>query len=401
MKRPSRRLLHLLLAGLAVGGVGLWIGLVVSRAGTPEVWRRDWYCLYAAGRAFRLGGAEGLYVSQCAEGYFWLYPPYVLYPYAVLSHLTPAAMYALVVVEILAATGLALHFLRRGLIPASPDRFRTLALLVVGSAAFNGTVVTGQHSALLTAALAGALWASSRDMPVATGLFLGVLGLKPNWVIVVVAWLLVTRRWRELGAMAAVGGVMMVSTLPMGLDVWREYFSETPRVIRGFLDTGSGQPLRKLITFEAFARSTVGRVSPAAAQVGWIGLEVLAAAGALVAWVRSRSSADQLAMLVLVLVAANVYVVFYDALALAIPAAVWWMGRDRYPPPLWRLVGGAAGGLWVWQWIHLYVPGAADLPSLSGLFLAIWIGAEALRVMTAVPDAAPAGPAPDASRIAG
>ncbi|MGD8495452.1 MAG: glycosyltransferase family 87 protein [Gemmatimonadales bacterium] len=385
-RRPlSRRALHLLLAALAVAGVGLWIGFVVSRAGMPELWRRDWYCLYAAGRAFRTGGAGGLYAGQCAAGYFWLYPPYLLYPYALLSHLTPTSTYALVVVEIFAATGMALHFLRRGLQPTSTERFQTLALLVVASAAFNGTVVTGQHSALLTAALAGALWASSRDMPYAAGVFLGVLGLKPNWAIVVIAWLLLTRRWRELGAMAAVGAVMTAATLPMGFDVWREYVAEAPKVIRGFLDTTSGQPLRKLITFEAFSRSTVGRVSPVAAQVVWIGLELLAGFGALVAWTRSRSMADQVAMLVLVLVAANVYVVFYDALALAIPAAVWWIGRDRYPPRLWWAVGGAAGGLWMWQWIHLYVPGAAELPSLSGLFLAVWIGAEALRILIASP----------------
>lgn len=399
--RPSRRLLHLLLVALAVGGVGLWIGLVVSRAGTPELWRRDWYCLYAAGRAFRAGGAEGLYASQCAEGYFWLYPPYALYPYALLSYLTPTVMYALVVVEILAATGIAFHFLRHGLPPASTGRFKTLALLVVASAAFNGTVVTGQHSALLTAALAGALWASSRDMPYAAGLFLGVMGLKPNWAIVVVAWLLVSRRWRELGAMTAVGVVMLASTLPMGFDVWREYLAETPKVIQQFLDTTSGQPLHKLITFEAFSRSTVGRVSPVAARVVWLGLELLAGLGALVAWTRSRSVADQLAMLVLVLVAANVYVLFYDTLALAIPAAVWWVGRDRYPPRIWRVVGAAAGGLWLWQWINLYVPGAADLPSLSGFFLALWIGAEAWRILVATPDPPAPGAGAAGSPVAG
>lgn len=377
------------------------MGFVASRAGMPELWRRDWYCLYSAGQAFRAGGAGGLYDGQCAAGYFWLYPPYVLYPYALLSHLTPTATYALVVVEILAATGIALHFLRRGLPPASTGRFKTLALLVVASAAFNGTVVTGQHSALLTAALAGALWASSRDMPYAAGLFLAVLGLKPNWAIVVIAWLLVSRRWRELGAMTAVGVVMLASTLPMGFDVWREYLAETPKVIQQFLDTTSGQPLHKLITFEAFSRSTVGRVSPVAARVVWVGLELLAGVGALVAWTRSRSMADQLAMLVLVLVAANVYVVFYDAIALAIPAAVLWIGRDRYPPRLWRVAGGAAAGLWIWQWIHLYVPGAADLPSLSGLFLAVWIGAEALRILIASPSAPAPGPGAAGSPVAG
>lgn len=321
----------------------------------------------------------GLYARQCAEGYHWLYPPYMLYPYAVASLLPPLAYYGLTVVEILAATGLGLWFLRRSL--EKTGDFEMLSLLVLASAALNGTVVTGQHSAILLAAIAGAAWAMGEERPVVAGVFLGVLGIKPNWAAFFVLWLVVTRRWRELAAMAVVGAIMIASTLPLGLEVWREYLSETPRVIDKFLRNTGGQPVHKLITFEAFTRSTLGTQNEALGNGSWILLEIVAAIGALVAWFRARSAMEEVAMTVLVLVAANVYVVFYDALVLALPAAVWWMRRDRYPPILWWAIAAAASGFWLWQWFSLYGPWNDHLPSLAGGFLVIWIVAEALRLL--------------------
>lgn len=182
--------------------------------------------------------------------------------------------------------------------------------------------------------------------------------------------------------MALVGAAMILSTLPMGLDAWRAYLVAGPAGVGDLLDPATGEysyPAHKLVTFEAFARSTVGALSSAAGQVAWVALELFALVVCLVVWLRSPDVRDQLAITVLVAVAANLYVEFYDALVLAVPAAVWWTSRARYRPGTWRLIGAAAASIWVWHWIWAVGSPGPDWPSLVGGFLAVWMAAETSR----------------------
>ena len=378
----GRRLLHLGLFALGLLAVGFWLAYVWLGRDDPQTWQRDWFCFYSAGGAFLGEGARGVYLEQCIENYVGLYPPYMLYPYALASLLPPLVFYGLAVVEILVLTALSLWLLRRAL-PEHPS-FETIALVVAGSAALFATVANGQHSAILLAGMAGGLWAMRNGRPYLAGALLGLLGLKPNWTIVFVAWLIVTRRWRVLAGMAAVGIVMIAATLPMGIGVWEEYLTAGPRHIGILLANGEGglsYPAHKLVTFEAFARSTFGALSPAAGKVAWITLEGLAIAACLLVWLRARATEDQLAMTALVALAANLYVEFYDVLVLAVPAAVWWTTRERYPPPTWRVVGGAAGAIWAWHWIWAVGSPGPGWPSMVGGLLAVWIAADASRVL--------------------
>jgi len=374
-----RRLLHLGLFGLALTAFGLWLGYLWLNRRDPAVWQRDWFCFYSAGERFLDSGPVGTYVEQCIEGYFWLYPPYLLYPYALATFLPPVGYYGVAVMAILALTGAGLKMLAVAL----PSRsFETIGLFVVASAALFGTLVNGQHSALLLVGVAGALWALRGNREFTAGLFLGLVGIKPNWALFFIAWLVVARRWRTLGGMALVGAAMILSTLPLGLDAWRAYLAAGPAGVGDLLDPATGAysyPAHKLVTFEAFARSTLGALSPAAGQVAWVGLELLAVVACLSVWLRSSDVRDQLAITVLVAVAANPYVEFYDALLLAVPAAVWWTGRARYRPGTWRLVGAAAASIWVWQWVWALGSPGPDWPSLVGGFLAVWIAAEMSR----------------------
>lgn len=383
---PSRleKALRLGLVGLGISAFSLWIGYLWTQGFALEFWDKDWYCFYSAGQHFRELGPEGVYLTQCSENYFWLYPPYMLYPYALASLFSPLAVYLFVQLEIIVVLGVALKLLGDSL----PRRgFGTLAAFVLGSAALFSTLVVGQHSALLLAGIAGAIWALQRERHVVAGLFLGILGIKPNLAAIFVLWLLVTRRWKTLGTMAAVGMVFILSTLPMGLGIWEEYITMTPRWIAVLLNAGDGEvalryPAHKLITLEAFTRSTLGNVSPALGRLGWILLELIAAAACLVVWLRSRSTVDQVAITVLVAVAANIYVEFYDALLLAVPAAVWWTGRARYPALLWKISGAAAGGIWLWHWVLASGAAEENWPSLFGAFLATWVASEAVRALS-------------------
>jgi hypothetical protein len=219
------------------------------------------------------------------------------------------------------------------------------------------------------------------------------MGIKPNWAVFFVAWLVITRRWRTLGGMAVVGVVMILSTLPMGIGVWEAYLTAGPAGVGDLLDPERGDysyPAHKLVTFEAFARSTFGVLSPVAGKLAWLVLELFALAACLLVWVRARRVEDQVAMTVLIVVAANVYVEFYDVLVLAVPAAVWWTGRDGYRPATWRLIGVAAASIWIWHWIWVLGSPGPDWPSLVGGFLALWVVGEASRVFRrAEPDVDP------------
>src|SRR5690606_4162996 len=114
--------------------------------------------------------------------------------------------------------------------------------------------VTGQHSAVLLLGIAGGLWALRENRELAAGAYFGLLGLKPNWAVFFVAWLLLTRRWRVFGAMAGVGILMILSTAPMGWDAWTAYLAAGPRAVADLLDPAVGRfdyPAHKLITIEA------------------------------------------------------------------------------------------------------------------------------------------------------
>lgn len=395
------RVLHLGLLGLGLTAAGIWLAILWTERGDPSTWHKDWYCFYSAGAAFLDSGAPAVYWEQCIDGYFWLYPPYWLYPYALLSSLVPPlAAYASIVVVILASVAFSIWVLGRAL--GAWDRYATIAMFIIASAALLGTIVTGQHAALLFAGLAGAMWAFRERREFVAGLFMGLMGIKPNWAVVFILWLLITRRWRALGGMASVGVAMIVSTLPLGLEAWAAYLAAAPQWIALLLEptaSGGAYPPDNLVTFEAFTRSTLGAASPIAGKVAWIALEALAVAACLLAWLRSGDVGDQLAVAVLAVVAANVYVEFYDALVLAVPAAVWWTGRDRYTEVSWRLIGVAALGIWTWQWVSmLATPGRA--PALVGGFLGVWLAAEVLRLASgtsrrAVPDTLPTPPTPD------
>src|ERR1035437_6562830 len=76
-------------------------------------------------------------------------------------------------------------------------------------------LVNGQWSPVLLLACLGALALGRRNRPVAAGLCLGVLAIKPPVLLLVLAWLLLARRWRVIGGALLAASACVVVALPL------------------------------------------------------------------------------------------------------------------------------------------------------------------------------------------
>ena len=118
--------LILWIAGLHLVFLGLWL---VSRValGTGE---GDWIFLRDMGRLFLDGDWDGIYLTS-HDGYYWRFPPYGLYPAAVLAMLPQTAAYWLKV-GVEAAATVAAFWLMKSVLPgmrsAGPAFFVVIGL---------------------------------------------------------------------------------------------------------------------------------------------------------------------------------------------------------------------------------------------------------------------------------
>ncbi len=380
-RRSTLRLVEVVHLGLLVVGLvalfAWWS--VVLQATDPAEWRRDWYCFWETGTAVLGGQRTDLYTPDYAgaSGYFWLYPPYALYPAALLGLLPPGAAYVVLTVLILGLAGGAVATLARAS-PRGRDDAATMALVFFASAPLNSVVVTGQNSAWWLAALVAGLVALEGERLLVAGVCFAVWGFKPNWVACLVVWLLVTRRWRVLAVVAACGVVLVAASMPLGPRLWLEFIDSTRALGTLVLDQSPAHrleyPIYRLVSLHATLRSIAP--PPLIDPLWWVGELVLIASAAVV-WLRSRDLHRQLAALALFVLAGNAYAVFYDSLLLVVPAMVWWGRRDRYPLGHNVVIGGCLAATWLWLWVSLYGV-VADPPSLVGGFLAVWLVTEAL-----------------------
>lgn len=85
-------------------------------------------------------------------------------------------------------------------------------------------LVNGQWSLVLLLACLGALALVRRNRPVAAGLCLGVLAIKPPVLLLVLAWLLLIRRWHIVGGALLAASAFVVVALPLtGVTPYFEY----------------------------------------------------------------------------------------------------------------------------------------------------------------------------------
>jgi hypothetical protein len=346
-----------------------------------SVWRRppttgDWHHLKTVADHFVAGDWSRLYaVGEQAlnPNYFWRYPPFALYLVAPLAWLPEMYAYSVLVGVEIVALGISLWLLRR--LEPFRDMRAEWFLAIALSAPMLSTIVTGQSSALIMLCIIGAasLWTRGRFIYACA--LLGLLAIKPNWGIAFGLMAIVRREWKGAAVMAGVVVLLCVLSLPLGFQLWRDFFS----ISVGNSFTLAGYDPQKLITLRSFLEGTLGRGTFTLAL--WA---IAAAALVLVAvraWRAPGSPLRYLGVAVLLVVAANPYAFFYDALALAIPATVWWAERDRWARTPWLIVGALLALMWCGEhWLYSWgvVAGVAGMQwrppvSFVGPATAIWL----------------------------
>ncbi len=182
-------------AYLAGGAAGLYDQSRIAQAATPMM------AFYAQPAAAPLNVAPPVY----PPAYFLLFVPLAMLP-------PPAGWLAWTAANLLAAVA-AIRRLTRG--SALAGWWWTAALL--GFAPLVAGLRYGQPSGLLLAALAEAQLAFCAGRELRAGLWTGLLLLKPQYAVFLLAMLAWRRRWAALAGAAAVGSaIVLVSLLMLG-----------------------------------------------------------------------------------------------------------------------------------------------------------------------------------------
>jgi hypothetical protein len=271
----------------------------------------------------------------------FLYPPFValaLAPFAALGYAATYVLWLLVNCALLAAV---LRALARYLDLGALDT----AFLAAAGASFLPVVATllqGQVSILLLAAVAGVFFAlrSGRDM--LGGALLGLVLLKPPYVLPFLVLLLVQRRWRALGAFVAAAGVLALIPIPvLGVSTDLQYL-HLLREAAGWHTSSGGFSPQANENLWGFFRLLLPASVATMAQVAVSAAVLLGVAQ--IARRPGRSVDVTFAAATVAAVLVNPHVLIHDLALLLLPAAVVlrWTGKGKAVPVLLIAGYGAA-----------------------------------------------------------
>jgi hypothetical protein len=369
---PGEMLARVLGGTLFVLIFSLWL-VNVAKSGGQKLLGQDWILFQRVGQQFLEGQTREIY--RLDPQFPFLYPPFVIYfcvPVALVPGLWGYPFCLLVESLMLAATFRALS----RFLPASRGEYLTLVLVTLGSAPWLGVLITGHFSAPNLFFMVAGFLAWREGKTLTAGTLISGLVYKPNLGVAYGFVALLKREWRMLAGMFLCFGVLMASSLPLGIDVWKDYLALTkqlPDQIRAH----PNMYVRQQNLF-AFWRTLMPGASWNVINTLW-GLSVVSVAGA-AAWcwrgpIRPERLPRLLGVTVLAIVACNPYLFFYDALLLLIPGAVWFIERRGYQQTRRRTIGGLVVLIYFWQ--HLSMLFAKQVPSIVGAAVAVWVFVEA------------------------
>jgi len=358
-----------------------WFIAVLSSPDPAGFAHRDWVAFHRTGQHLAEGATDQVYIGSTPpaelpggyDGLLFLYPPFVAWITLPLAFLTPVTAYLACALAVALLASLAAWGLSRA--GPGPDQRRLVLLASIASAPLNAAVILGHLGAGLLLSAAGAMTAWRHGRPALAGAALGLLAAKPNWGLPVLALLLLARQWRAVGGFLTTCAGLVLISLPLGPELWREWL--LTMVTFREMSVDIIPPWRQATLLASIQDLTGGPPWGAGVQVAWFGAAALLFGGVALAWARWRTSGVSLARLTglafLGILATNPYAYFYDALFILPAFAVLWLRGDLYRSP--RLLTGArvmSLMLWVWMYLQYFVL-MANGPSLVGAGIAVWL----------------------------
>jgi len=299
------------------------------RDGTSLVVGRDFLNFWMYGRAAPTADPSRFYdaaeynralqalLGANYPGQNWSYPPSILFlaaPFGPFGYLTALLLWTLLGGAILFAAA------RRHI----ADN-RLLGVLLLSPAAVF-CIISGQSS-LITTAMLIAIFAWLDRRPIAAGILIGLLTLKPQLGILFPVMLIASARWRVFASAAVTTLVIAGATaLVFGPQVWVDFATKGLAASNQVLD----DPERIATPFYPTIFMNLRGISLPYQTAMAVQLCVSAAAVGILAWAfRMRRDADPLMLMALFLacsVAAVPYMLSYDTLGLTL-AALLLLGR--------------------------------------------------------------------------
>lgn len=299
----------------------------------------------------------------------WFYPPYALWLYLPLRGLSDGAAYALCAGGQLAAAVASLILLARAL--ALPRGHVAAAAVVFGgSAAFQYDLMLGQNGATLLLAYSAAAALLRADRPVAAGLVLAPLGLKPNFTLPPALGFVLGNR-RALLGFALAGLLLLAASAPFGAQAWRDF---VVAVANQSAYAGTALGGRHNVTPRGLGLAATG--SPEVADAVWVLAALVGAAAAVRVTRAATDPVRPVSAAVLLTLAANPYVNAYDGVILLVPALDLLAHPHRRGRALWVALFAAwlvEARNWLWPLLGPVEPGGWSIVGVVALgWLVAW-----------------------------
>jgi hypothetical protein len=306
----------------------------------------------------------------------FFYPPYFIPLIAPLGLLSRTLAYVCITLSMIGAMSATLRALRVCL-PAKTSSFAAGVMVVLSSASWNVMIIVGHLSALYLLILVTGLLLWSGGRRLLAGAVLCLLMLKPNLGLIFPALFVARRQWSLVAGWACGFALLLVSTVPIGLDVWVDYF----RSYRSLATAVSAEiPMWKQQTIYGFWRTALVIPQSPRLMALWAFSTLPLLAMTVAVWAKVTPDARHLPRLfgiaVLATVCCNAYLFVYDALLLALPGMIWHVRRADYrSAACHRAAGVALLAIYLCQHVGTwFVQGACPL---AGPAAGVWLVAEA------------------------
>ncbi|MDZ7677189.1 MAG: glycosyltransferase family 87 protein [Acidimicrobiales bacterium] len=356
--------------------------VVVSSDGASSLSGRlggDFPEFYAAGQIVADGDGDRLYEVDRqveAQARYWgeegslilfAYPPVVAATYRVLALLDYRLAYLVHTLAMIAALGAAVLVLRSVLPVLTVHRYRlaAVAFTLTFLPMFTG-VTLGQNTALVLLAGSGVWWGLHHHRDLVAGVAMGLLTLKPQYGVPLLALVVLARRWTAVAAAAVTTVVLWLASAAVSGFGWMGPWLD---LTRSLSEIDQGANLHNEVSWLGLAEVALGAGSGAALAIALVAGATTVAALVWRLWTRPVLDHLTVALVLPTLLVVAPHSLYYDAgmLVVSVGALITTIPERHQPQvlALWWVAGfghlGAAMlgvqpvallviATWAWAW---------------------------------------------------